>query len=76
MLWSAWFPQAGRAQEQGLGQEPLAERWRAFGWQVVELNGHDMAALVAEFRKAPAAGKPRMIIAHTIKGKGTQTAQV
>lgn len=58
--------------ESVMGQEPLAERWRAFGWQVAELDGHDMDALVAEFRTAPEAGKPRMIIAHTIKGKGVK----
>ena len=50
--------------------EPLAERWRAFGWQVTELDGNDMEALVKELRRDPTAGKPRMIIAHTVKGKG------
>lgn len=58
--------------EMVMHQEPLAERWKAFGWHVVELDGNDMAALVAEFRKEPIAGQPRMIIAHTIKGKGVK----
>lgn len=58
--------------EKVMRQEPLADRWRAFGWHVVELDGNDMAALVEEFRKAPVAGKPRMIIAHTVKGKGVK----
>ncbi|MCC8180698.1 MAG: transketolase [Planctomycetes bacterium] len=58
--------------ENVMAQEPLAERWTAFGWHVVELDGHDMAALVEEFRKAPVPGKPRMVIAHTIKGKGVK----
>jgi transketolase len=58
--------------ENVMSQEPLAERWTAFGWQVVELDGNDMAALVEEFRKAPAAGRPRMIIARTVKGKGVK----
>ena len=49
--------------------EPLADKWRAFGWDVVELDGHDHAALWAAFTAAP-AGKPRCVIARTIKGKG------
>ena len=49
--------------------EPLADKWRAFGWDVVELDGHDHGALWAAFTAAP-AGKPRCVIARTIKGKG------
>jgi transketolase len=49
--------------------EPLADKWRAFGWDVVELDGHDHAALWAAFTAVP-AGKPRCVIARTIKGKG------
>lgn len=49
--------------------EPLADKWRAFGWDVVELDGHDHAALWAAFTAAP-SGKPRCVIARTIKGKG------
>ncbi|MGK9168417.1 transketolase [Inquilinus limosus] len=49
--------------------EPLADKWRAFGWEVVELDGHDHAALWSAFTAAP-AGKPRCVIARTIKGKG------
>ncbi|MGK9230200.1 transketolase [Inquilinus limosus] len=49
--------------------EPLADKWRAFGWEVVELDGHDHAALWAAFTAAP-AGKPRCVIARTLKGKG------
>lgn len=49
--------------------EPLADKWRAFGWEVVELDGHDHAALWEAFTAAP-AGKPRCVIARTIKGKG------
>ncbi len=58
--------------ERVMAQEPLAERWTAFGWRVTEVDGHDMDALTAEFRNAPAAGKPRLIIARTIKGKGVK----
>lgn len=49
--------------------EPLADKWRAFGWETIELDGHDHAALWAAFTAAP-AGKPRCVIARTIKGKG------
>jgi transketolase len=49
--------------------EPLADKWRAFGWDVVELDGHDHGALWTAFTAAP-AGKPRCVIARTIKGKG------
>jgi transketolase len=49
--------------------EPLAEKWRAFGWETVECDGHDPAALY-EALTFPRDGRPRSIIAHTIKGKG------
>lgn len=49
--------------------EPLDERARAFGWEVVEVDGHDIAALLDVFDKVPAAsGKPTFVIAHTHKG--------
>jgi transketolase len=51
--------------------EPLADKWRAFGWQVLELDGHDIAALQKAFAQAAATkGKPTVLIAHTVKGKG------
>ncbi|WP_169516725.1 transketolase [Inquilinus limosus] len=49
--------------------EPLADKWRAFGWEAIELDGHDHAALWAAFTAAP-AGRPRCVIARTLKGKG------
>ncbi len=50
---------------------PLADKWRGFGWNVIELNGHDPAAVRAAFEAAAAAkGKPTVLVAHTIKGKG------
>jgi transketolase len=49
--------------------EPLADRWRAFGWDVVECDGHDHAALNEAF-VSPHEGRPRCVIAKTIKGKG------
>ena len=51
--------------------EPLAQKWQAFGWSTTEINGHDFTALEAALSGVPAAvGKPSVIIAHTIKGKG------
>jgi transketolase len=51
--------------------EPFAEKWRAFGWHVIDLDGHDIAALQKAFAEADAVkGKPAVIIAHTVKGKG------
>jgi len=51
--------------------EPLADKWRAFNWEVNEVNGHDFDELDAAFEKAWAAtDKPVLILADTIKGKG------
>jgi transketolase len=49
--------------------EPLADRWRAFGWEVIVCDGHDHSALYAAFQSAR-DGRPRCVIANTIKGKG------
>jgi transketolase len=51
--------------------EPLADKWRSFGWHVVEVYGHDIAALQSAFGEAASMkGKPTCILAHTVKGKG------
>jgi transketolase len=51
--------------------EPLVDKWRSFDWHVIELNGHDIAALQGAFAEAATMkGKPTVLIAHTIKGKG------
>ena len=51
--------------------DPLPDKWRAFNWHAIELNGHDIPALQAAFAEAERTkGKPTAIIAHTIKGKG------
>jgi transketolase len=55
--------------------EPLAEKWRAFGWHVLEFDGHDMVQVVDALEAAPQAGKPTALIAHTIKGKGVSFAE-
>jgi transketolase len=49
----------------------LVDRWSAFGWRVLEMNGHDMAEILATIEAAKASrGAPVAIIAHTVKGKG------
>lgn len=49
--------------------EPLADKLRAFGWHVVEVDGHDIGALIDVFAQVPAqCGKPTFVIAHTHKG--------
>lgn len=51
--------------------EPLSKKWEAFGWNTIEVNGHDEASLIESFDRAlKIKGKPTVIIAHTIKGKG------
>jgi transketolase len=52
-----------------LALEPFADKWRAFGWNVAETDGHDCAAIEAALSCSNAA-KPRVLIAHTTKGKG------
>jgi transketolase len=56
-----------------IGIEPLADKWRAFGWRVVEVDGHDVAevrSVLTEAKQHDGAGMPTCIIAHTNKGKG------
>ncbi|MCL4792968.1 MAG: transketolase [Bryobacteraceae bacterium] len=63
--------QQGDATEAAMRLEPLADKWRAFGWSVAEVDGHDHGALFQQFQALPLeAGKPNCIIAHTVKGKG------
>ncbi|HEC86445.1 MAG TPA: transketolase [Thermoplasmatales archaeon] len=51
--------------------ESIRERWRAFGWHVIEIDGHDMRQILEALHKADEyKGKPTMIIMNTIKGKG------
>lgn len=60
-----------RATQFGHDMEALATRWRAFGWHTIVVDGHDIGALVGAFAEARAtAGRPTVILARTIKGKG------
>ena len=56
--------------------EPLADKWRAFGFAVEEVDGHDVVALRSLFRRLPlASDRPSTIICHTVKGKGLPFAE-
>ena len=51
--------------------DPLADKWRAFGWHTIEIDGHDIPAIRAALAEAEATkGKPTCLVAHTVKGKG------
>jgi len=51
--------------------EPLADKWRAFGWEVIEIDGHDVGAIADALDDAVSVtGRPTMVLARTVKGKG------
>jgi transketolase len=51
--------------------EPIVQKWEAFGWYVIDIDGHNMEALVDAFDEAESVtGKPTMVVARTVKGKG------
>ena len=57
--------------EEIMGIDPLAEKWRAFGWRVFEIDGHDYEQIIPAFEEAlQAGGGPTMIISHNVIGKG------
>jgi transketolase len=63
--------QQGDTTERTVSLEPLHERWQAFGWNVVDIDGHDVVALRDTLRRVPIApGRPTCLIAHTHKGRG------
>lgn len=63
--------QQGDFTENTIKMDPLEDKWRAFGWAVDEIDGHDYGALLRRFQTLPIEpGKPTCIIAHTIKGHG------
>jgi transketolase len=56
-----------------MGLEPLTDKWRSFGWEVLEVDGHDVSALLRTLhlaRYVKVTGKPIVLIAHTVKGRG------
>jgi transketolase len=58
--------------EQVMSVEPIAGRFRAFGWDAREVDGHDIPALLTAFAGLPptTARRPQLLVAHTVKGKG------
>ncbi len=61
-----------------MGVEPFADKWKAFGWNVQEVDGHDIQEIVQALHTArwvKANGHPNVIIAHTVKGKGIEQAE-
>lgn len=62
--------------EDVMGLEPLEQKWAAFGWEVVSIDGNDMDELVKTLEAVPAApGKPTLVMANTVKGKGVSFAE-
>lgn len=67
--------QSGRVDEI-IGVAPLADKWRAFGWEVREIDGHSMKEIVEALDALPLhPDRPTALIAHTIKGKGVSFAE-
>jgi transketolase len=63
--------QATARSNETLALAPLADKWRSFGWDACEIDGHDVDALAAAMANVPnGSGKPVALIAHTVKGKG------
>ena len=59
-----------------VGLDPLADKWRAFGWAVREIDGHDMADVVDALEALPLdPERPTALVAHTVKGKGVSFAE-
>lgn len=62
--------------EEIMALEPFADKWRAFGWAVEEVDGHDLEALRGPLHRVPLApGKPSLVLARTVKGKGVSFAE-
>ena len=61
--------------EKVMALENLADKWRAFGWDVAEADGNDMQALLDYYRGERAKGAPHVLIARTVKGKGLPFAE-
>ena len=68
--------QQGAPTEDTNALEPLADKWRVFGWEARQVDGHDFAQLIAAFEALPfTAGRPSCILAGTIKGCGVSFMQ-
>ena len=59
----------GRSKET-LTLEPLRGKWESFGWQVIEIDGHEFLDILNAFQEGKKSKKPTVVIANTVKGKG------
>ena len=50
--------------------EPISDKWRAFGWQVLDVDGHDFRAVISALHTAKAMRAPTAILMRTVKGRG------
>ena len=62
--------QATGSSEEIMALNPLVDKWKAFGWDAFETDGHDITALLDLLKTPNDSGKPVAIVAHTVKGKG------
>lgn len=62
--------------DQVMSPLPIADKWRSFGWETIEIDGHDYAAICDAVETAKTIkGKPTMIVARTVKGKGVPSME-
>jgi transketolase len=70
------FQQTGRLEDVMPALEPVLAKWGAFGWHVIELDGHDLDAIFDALEEAGTIrGRPQILIAHTVKGKGVSAIE-
>jgi transketolase len=50
--------------------EPIMDKWKSFGWNCIEIDGHDFPQILAALEKSRSSDRPTFILAHTVKGKG------
>ena len=62
--------QATDRSQQVMAIEPLSDKWKSFGWNIQEIDGHDFSQIRDSFKKAKLEPNPSAIVAHTVKGKG------
>ena len=62
--------QATGRSDETLSLAPLSAKWAAFGWDTVEVDGHDIGEVISAMNQPRQAGKPLAVIAHTVKGRG------
>ena len=70
------FVQIDGPTEKVMALEPLADKWQAFGWNVILCNGHDHSDVISAAERAKqTSGRPTVIIAHTIMSKGVKSIE-